>query len=296
MMSVRKYRRIIEKCFPELQIRKIEPIHGGWDNFVVDINGEIIFRFPKRPDVEAQQEKEVLLLPEVSKRVHLAVPFPEYLCTVNKSFSHGFFGCRKIEGTPLTTADIKSVGPEKVARQLSNFLNQLHHFPLLNVERLKVTMSDGAGWRQRYLDFYSKIQVQVLGLLDETSSSQVREFFEEYLGFEVNFKFEPVLIHGDLSSEHILFDAEKGLVTGVIDWGDSTVGDPAFDFTGLKYDFGDDFTGMVLSGYEGVKDTNFVSRIKFYSRLIPFYEVIFGQTVASEAHVQHGLASIQQEH
>ncbi len=38
-------------------------------------------------------------------------------------------------------------------------------------------------------------------------------------------------------------------ISGVIDFGDAQIGDPAFDFAGLYYDFGDEFTTSVYEQY-----------------------------------------------
>jgi aminoglycoside phosphotransferase (APT) family kinase protein len=46
------------------------------------------------------------------------------------------------------------------------------------------------------------------------------------------------LIHGDLGAEHVFVDA--GRITGVIDWGDAAIGDPAVDHGRLMRDLGVD--------------------------------------------------------
>lgn len=42
-----------------------------------------------------------------------------------------------------------------------------------------------------------------------------------------------VLIHNDIKGEHILVDAESGQITGILDWADAGVGNPAVDIAGL---------------------------------------------------------------
>ncbi|MDA0174244.1 phosphotransferase [Solirubrobacter taibaiensis] len=43
-------------------------------------------------------------------------------------------------------------------------------------------------------------------------------------------------IHGDLGAEHVFADGDR--ITGVIDWGDAAIGDPAIDHGRLLRDFG----------------------------------------------------------
>ncbi|MBE2320793.1 phosphotransferase [Solirubrobacter sp. CPCC 204708] len=43
-------------------------------------------------------------------------------------------------------------------------------------------------------------------------------------------------IHGDLGAEHVFADGDR--ITGIIDWGDAAIGDPAIDLGRLMRDFG----------------------------------------------------------
>jgi hypothetical protein len=51
-MGTERYRIIIEACFPKLQVRSIAPASEGWDSVAFEVNGDYIFRFPKRPDID----------------------------------------------------------------------------------------------------------------------------------------------------------------------------------------------------------------------------------------------------
>jgi aminoglycoside 2''-phosphotransferase len=78
-------------------------------------------------------------------------------------------------------------------------------------------------------------------------------------------------LHGDLCADHILFDPKKRVITGIIDWGDSTIGDPAFDFLGIIDDYDKNFAQQVLTNYLGPIDESFLIRAEFYSNLFPFF-------------------------
>ncbi|WP_169736889.1 aminoglycoside phosphotransferase family protein [Pseudonocardia spinosispora] len=47
----------------------------------------------------------------------------------------------------------------------------------------------------------------------------------------------PVLVHADLKGEHLLVDGD-GAISGVIDWTDAEIGDPATDIAGLAISIG----------------------------------------------------------
>ena len=54
--------------------------------------------------------------------------------------------------------------------------------------------------------------------------------------------------HGDFWHKHVYFDPDTGGLTGIIDWGDTCIQDPAFDFFGL-WAYGERFIDSVLSHY-----------------------------------------------
>ncbi|MFC0581363.1 phosphotransferase [Micrococcoides hystricis] len=60
--------------------------------------------------------------------------------------------------------------------------------------------------------------------------------------------FEPVVVHGDLHEDHLLF--ERGKVSAVMGWTDLHVGDPADDFAWLATVADEDFKDQVLTAYE----------------------------------------------
>ncbi len=52
---------------------------------------------------------------------------------------------------------------------------------------------------------------------------------------------QPVLLHGDLSPDHILWDPQAKRITGIIDFGDMQFGDPAWDFIYFWEDYNEAF-------------------------------------------------------
>ncbi|MCI0437912.1 MAG: phosphotransferase, partial [Chloroflexi bacterium] len=123
-MDIERLKGAIQDGFPEIEIRAATPMLDGWDSVVLDINGEYIFRFPRRPDVEAQLEKEIALLPELAKTLPLAVPRFEFF---GRGGPEGlrFVGYRKIKGVPLEAEVAQSHRRPQLVRQLARFLTAL---------------------------------------------------------------------------------------------------------------------------------------------------------------------------
>jgi aminoglycoside phosphotransferase (APT) family kinase protein len=69
-------------------------------------------------------------------------------------------------------------------------------------------------------------------------------------------------LHGDFKGGNLLLDPRSGRLTGVIDWGNAAVGDPALDFIGLASTRGWRFTQAVLDSYRAPVEDDLVARIR----------------------------------
>jgi aminoglycoside 2''-phosphotransferase len=79
-------------------------------------------------------------------------------------------------------------------------------------------------------------------------SRKIEAIFMAYEADAGNWSSGPAVIHSDFKPAHVLFDAEVGQITGVLDWGDAALGDPDYDFACVKIFFGDDFFDRLLAG------------------------------------------------
>jgi hypothetical protein len=98
-----------------------------------------------------------------------------------------------------------------------------------------------------YLDDATRQQVEI------SSSRLVDALIERPLPGDL----PPALVHGDLSGEHILLDADKKLLAGVIDFTDVVITTPVLDFMYLTEAYGTDFmlSVMLFYGVPNSKDT-----------------------------------------
>jgi aminoglycoside 2''-phosphotransferase len=80
--------------------------------------------------------------------------------------------------------------------------------------------------------------------------TEVLAALDRYLMKGAEWVYQPAILHADVSPEHVLIDPDQGEITGVIDWGDLRIGDPARDFIFLYEDWGFDFLVRALDAYE----------------------------------------------
>lgn len=289
-MLAEDYRQIIAACFPDLALDSCAIHSEGWDSVAVAVNGELIFRFPKRRDVEPQYQIERRLLPALAGALPLPIPDVAFFWPGGAANPSIFMGHHLIDGIQLTAEHLTPERTAAIAQQIGQFLSTLHRFPSKQSSKLGLPVGDEADWRQRYQNQFEQIHACVLPLLDEVAQARITHDWQAFLNNEMH--FQVALIHQDLAGEHILYAPARGTITGIIDWGDVAIGDPAIDFTGLLAAYGEDFTERVLAQYQCEVDTSFRDRMRFYCGITPLNTVLFGLSTAQEDYVQEGLKEL----
>ena len=137
-------------------------------------------------------------------------------------------------------------------------------------------------------DIYARIQEKLFGSMRPDAREWAAGHFEGFLEDANNFEYEPVLKHGDFGPSNILFDREKRIVTGVIDFGSSGMGDPAYDFAGLLSGYGEGFIEYCGDFYPEVEV--YMERIRFYQGTFALLEALFGVENGDEAAFIAGMA------
>ena len=236
----------------------IVEIDVGYDFEVAIVDDDWVFRFPRRAGVEEALEVELVLLPALAPALPVAVPSFEHI-----SREPLFVGYRMIHGEPLVDEDADGV---------RTFLDALHAFDPtgLPVER--------PCWVEAYRNQCAEFERLVLPSFDKDRHQEAERLFAEV---ETLVGFEPALLHADLGPAHLL--VRDGRLAGVIDWGDTRVGDPALDYAWL------------LNGpfADWDVDPDLRRRARFYHRLGPWYEAHYGLFTNQPAHLERGLAGIR---
>jgi hypothetical protein len=90
-----------------------------------------------------------------------------------------------------------------------------------------------------------------------------------------------VVCHDDLKGEHILIASAGDAITGIIDWSDLSLADPATDFAGLIIWLGGSFVATVLRRYTLESDGQILARARFLARANALY--LLGERLAGES-------------
>ncbi|MEI3613181.1 phosphotransferase family protein [Pseudogracilibacillus sp. SO30301A] len=278
------YIKRIREVYPELEVYSAEFNHIGQNNDVLIVNNEIVFRFAKYQDGVERLEKETKILNMVGQYVSLPTPKPIYQQLQTKTIGKAFIGYKMIEGKPLWKSVLNNNDqPSILAKQLATFLRELHAIPIENVS-LNLTHEDP---HKEFTNLYVNFKEKLFPFMRQGARHNVSKRFESYLGNATHFEFKPCLIHGDFGPSNILYSISDNKVTGIIDFGGSCLGDPAFDFAGILSGYGECLLEKLLNYYPGIERV--IERMRFYKSTFALQEALFGLDNNDQEAFQNGI-------
>ena len=119
----------------------------------------------------------------------------------------------------------------------------------------------------------------------------VRRPIESFLAAAVpEANFAPAFCHNDLGAEHVLVDSDSRECTGILDWTDAAITDPARDFGRLYRDCGPTVVDAALAGYgagPGLRE-----RAIFYGRCAVFEDIAHGLETGKRVYAENAIAAL----
>ena len=257
---------LVKKVYPEIKINQVKTKTNGWDNDILILNNEVVFRFPKSKEVASKVKDEVVLVSQLALKNPL-LQFPRY----EPVYLNGEFKGVKydyLEGESLSEVQINHSLPLQNAELIGDFLTKLHS---IDLSTLKETKIEPSHTKEYWENLYNLVETSVFPNLKRSQKAEITNLFRDFFCDSMFSADNKVLIHGDLTTSNILFQKEKGLVSGIIDFTDAQIGDPAFDFAGLYWSFGPDFTTEVLSHYQAADKESIFDRVQSFYGLQPVF-------------------------
>lgn len=257
--------KIIKHHFPHLTWKSAKYVSVGMDHDVIILDNKTVFRFPKKGDSKKLLQGEVNLLKIIASKVSVVVPSYTFAA---KDYSCTAYPFVKGEGFTVKSYNkLSLVQKKKLTKQIGIFLTELHSTPLSKIKNCNV--------RERFAEQeLKKLHKDAKKYLYPNFSTKEKEsmdiFFSE-LKHVLYQKYKKVLVHGDLSGEHLLLDKKNNLV-GVIDFADRAIHDPAFDFIRL-WKFGKSFVELIYSEYGGKKE-GILERSKVYAKASAIWNMV----------------------
>jgi aminoglycoside phosphotransferase (APT) family kinase protein len=225
MSTVDEVRELVAAHLPE-RVDEIVRLGEGLDNVAYEVGGRLIVRFAKQPD-PGGLEREAGLLRLVADVSPLPVPVPVF--TVPE---RGCLAYEKLPGTPVARLAGRAGREPALVSVLAEFLRVTQAIPAERVEGLcDEDLVPLDGWLEEADRSWPEVR--------ELVADPYRRRIERFLRSPVpEGETVPVFSHNDLGVEHVLAERDTWRVTGIIDWSDAGIVDPAYDYGKLYRDLG----------------------------------------------------------
>lgn len=266
----RAYEKLIRSSLPGRDPRRITLNTQGYLNVVFDVDGRHIFRFPRTERGAKLLEMELRLLPELVRRLPLRVPDPVVVGSVSGR-GWPFMAYERIPGRQLQWGRLTPIRLRTLERELTPTLEALARFPVATARRLGVPGGDPKAFHAEMTDLYRSLKKYGYPVIPERLRAELDERVRAYLDEPANFRFRPALLHGEIHSSHVLWTGEH--LSGLIDWGFASLGDPAREFAPWVAHFGTRAVPRMMEGRVGPRDRTFLDRVAFYRFLLPIWQI-----------------------
>lgn len=213
-------RALLRAQQPDLATLPVTPADTGWDNTMYRLGDRLALRLPRRKQAAPLIEHEQRWLPELAGRLPVAIPAPIRIGAPGSGYPWHWSVVPWLEGT---TADLNELRPDQ-AESLAAFLIALHcaapsDAPKNAFRDVPLTAKAGD----------TETRMARLRRTSDLLNGTVMRAWETALATPID--VAPTWIHGDLHARNVL--VADGAISGVIDWGDMTAGDPATDLAAI---------------------------------------------------------------
>ena len=218
-LSAGLVRRLVAGQHPDLAGLRVEVLANGWDNVICRLGDDLAVRLPRRVAAAELIRHEQRWLPELAARLPLSIPAPVRVGRPALGYPWHW------SIVPLLPGQIAELSPPAdpvdAAVGLGRFLGALHEPAPADAP---VNPFRGVPLANRTEVFESRLD----RLAADVDVAAARLVWAEALAAP-RWAGPPLWLHGDLHPANILVD--RGRITGVIDFGDMTAGDPATDLS-----------------------------------------------------------------
>jgi aminoglycoside phosphotransferase (APT) family kinase protein len=214
-------RRLLAGQHPDLARLPVEFLANGWDNELYRVGDRLVARLPRRALGAQILTNEQRWLPGLAPRLPLPVPCPVRTGVPACGYPYPWSVVPYLPGVPAAQAS--SFDAAKAASAVGGFLGALH---VPAPADAPANPFRGVPLAERAGTFAANLAL--LTGQDHVDRDAVLRVQHAALAAPGN-DGPPVWLHGDLHPANILVN--DGQVSGVIDFGDITAGDPASDLS-----------------------------------------------------------------
>ncbi len=311
------YKRLIETCFPDIEVADIRFIGGGTCR-VFAVNHALVFRFPHgesgpigREDSDedgnvaedspfdgSNPVEEIGAFLWHEKRVYetlaplLPLPIPQfsYFSAGCAQFPYPIAGYEMLPGRSLSECVLSEREGHHAAAQIGEFLSALHTVPLAALPAELRPPPPALSGNSSARKLFRQIEAHAFPFLSPAERAWTSRLFQEMNDDRSLWELTPVFTHGDFDGSNILYDPAQGAVSAIIDFEEAgQKGDPAVDFCALLAGFGREFLEAALAAYTHEVSEAMRRRIDLLAKRILFIELLYGIQVDDRRFIDNAL-------
>lgn len=196
-----------------------------------------VVRAPRRTAAAVTLDTELRLLPLLGRQLPVPVPQPAGCATLPEGGQCVVYPF--LPGAPMGSADL--VGRSALAVQVGQLIGVLHEIDPQSLDDAGLASYTAEQYRQR-----RRTDVERAAATGYVPAGLLVRW-ERALEPGVLWQFQETVTHGDLAQEHVL--VADGVVSGVIDWGEACVADPADDLAWVLLCADEDAVDTVFEAY-----------------------------------------------
>ena len=277
-------RRVVAEHLGVSPERRVVPLtHGGdHDSYLVD--DRLVVRRRRGGAVEMGVEREARLLDLLAEVSPLPVPRPVFVAP-----DDGCLAYEWLDGVPLLDVHVRDADREAIAGGLGTLLRALHD---VDADRLAglVEVDDTSG-----VELLELTTTEYEAAAAAEVPARARPAIEAFLAATPPPPADALTFsHNDLGIEHVLVDPQSTQVTGVIDWSDAALTDPARDFGLIHRDLGPEALDAALAAFAMPpgEEEGFRRRVLFHARCALLEDLAFGVRNDRPTYVDKSLAGL----
>jgi aminoglycoside phosphotransferase (APT) family kinase protein len=279
-------RGVVAGHLPGYRVASVVVLGQGLDNTAYLVNDELIVRFSQAPSAEERAmrvEREAGVLAAVGKVSPLAVPVPAFVAA-----EAGCLAYFKVDGVPVPDLPraARTLYAAAVGARLGEFLGAIHALPIDRMaELVDVDDDPSCEWLREAAESYPAVAAHV----PPRYRPRIEAFFAAP---PPDHHYTPVFSHNDLGVEHVLVDPQTWSVSGIIDWSDAAIDDPAYDFGLIYRDLGPLGLDAALGTYRTAEAEQLRERAVFYARCSVFEDLTYGVQMQRGGYRENALAAL----
>lgn len=231
---------IARKLYPNAN--NLQLIEHGYDNIVILVEEDYTLKFPRNESAVLSNLFESKVLPYFNHITNVQIPV-----FIRHNTDPVFTIYKQVLGKPLNKADIDYLSLDEsmaLGKDIASLLYAVHKSMPVND---LVAMKHELNHDPEFLDWpnYLKNSLYLCTSLNPIQNTIANKYYEKWLKLDKT--THKIVIHDDMHPNNILFI--NGRLSGVIDFGDMTVGTAEQELR-ILWQFGDQVLDATISEYE----------------------------------------------